>query len=94
MRKTINRKKGVFLIFRYNHLFEKVNLFRIPDFGVKVVPLIYAIGGKSFFKKAFVLEKTLLPSLNTTFKQQLISGITNLTVSLLFASCIDSVKIE
>ena len=36
--------------FSYNHLFKNMNWFSIPNFSIKVVPFIYAIGGKGFYK--------------------------------------------
>ena len=33
----IDRKKGIFLSSSYNHLFENINWFSIPKFGVNVV---------------------------------------------------------
>ena len=54
-KRIIDRKKGIFLVFSYNHLFENMNWFGIPNFGIKVAPFIYAIGEKVFLKD-FVLE--------------------------------------
>ena len=43
-------KKQSFPFFRYNHLFENMNWFSIPNFRIKVVLWIYAIGKKGLLK--------------------------------------------
>ena len=54
----INRKKGIFLILSYNHLFLKnsIDLASIPYFSIKVVPFIYVNRGNRFFKKFMFLK--------------------------------------
>ena len=49
------QKKGNLSFFSYNHLFKNMTWFSIPHFGIKVVPFIYEIGEKGFFKY-FVLD--------------------------------------
>ena len=51
----IYTEKRELFFFSYNHLFKNMNWFSIPHFGVKVVPFIYDIGEKGFFKY-FVLN--------------------------------------
>ena len=41
--------------FSYNHLFENMSRFSIPNFSLKVVQFIYVIGEKGF-SKDFTLE--------------------------------------
>ena len=43
-------KKQSFPFFRYNHLFENMNWFSIPNFRIKAVLWIYAIGEKGLLK--------------------------------------------
>ena len=50
---SIDRKKRFYLYSNYNYLFEKMTWFSIPNFSVKFVSFIYAIGEKGFSKRLY-----------------------------------------
>ena len=50
------QKKGNFNFLQLQHLFETMNWFSNLNISVKVVPFIYAIGEKVFFKRFYSLR--------------------------------------